>query len=334
MKAATYHRYGSAQMVSITDIPRPTPKENEVLIRIHASTVSSGDWRLRSQTAPRGLGLLIRLFTGLFGPRQPVLGSDAAGIIVETGAGVTDWQIGDAVIAYPSVRMGAHAQYLIMPTDGTMAIKPDKFSFAEAAAIPFGGLTALEFLRDKAGLRSGERVLIVGASGATGSAAVQLACHFGARVSGVCSAKNVDLVRNLGAEKVFDYQAEDFATSGERFDMILDTTGTAPLKRVKHMLLPGGRLVIVSGTTADLLWAQFTPRLVGGVASGSKSGLKLLLQIVEKGGFFPLIDRVYPFEHVRNAHAHVDTGRKKGSVVLSFVPDPPVARSISGAEIS
>lgn len=321
MKAATYHKYGGPDVVSITNVPRPEIKDDEILIRVHASTVSSGDWRLRSQTAPRGMGLAIRLFTGLFGPRQPILGADAAGVVVEKGSQVAGWEIGDAVIAYPSASMGCHAQYLAMPSDGIIALKPTAISFVEAAAIPFGGLTALEFLRDKGKLRAGERVLIVGASGATGSAAVQLARHFGAHVTGVCSAENGELVASLGAEKVIDYRREDFTRTQERYDMILDTTGTAPWKRIKHMLSARGRLVIISGGLGDMVRGSRNPQIIGGVSNGSTKGLQELLQIVQKGGFFPLIDRVYPFEHVLKAHAHVDTGRKKGAVVLSILPE-------------
>ena len=321
MKAATYSRYGGPEVVSITEQPRPEPKENEVLIRVHASTVSAGDWRMRSLEVPRGLGLAIRAFAGWTRPRRAVLGGDAAGIIVDMGAKVTGWSIGDAVVAYPGAAMGGHADYLTMPADGVMTQKPSGLSFAEAAAIAFGGLTALEFLRDKGGLKEGEKVLVIGASGAVGSSAVQLAHHFGAEVTGVCSASNAELVRDLGAQHVVDYRAQDIARLTERFDAILDTTGTAPWKRVRHLLTPRGRLVAVSSNLSDMLRMGFNRRLIGGVSEGSTDGLRKLMALVEEDTFFPLVDRVYPFEHVVRAHAHVDTGRKKGAVVLSFVSD-------------
>lgn len=324
MKAATYHKYGPPQVVSITDIPRPEPSETDVLIRVHASTVSAGDWRLRSLTMPRGMRLAGRLFAGPFGPRQPVLGTEVSGVIVDKGEKADGWQIGDAVIAYPGAKMGGHAEYITMPASGNMVKKPAGLSFAEAAAIPFGGTTALDFLCDKAMLQTGERVLIVGASGATGSAAVQIAHHLGAHVTGVCSAKNAELVLSLGAEKVIDYTAEDFAARTEQFDMIVDTTSTAPWKRVKRMLTPKGRLVIISGTAGDMLRSLFSKRMIGGVAAESAGLLQRLMGIIEDGGFFPLIDRIYPFEHIVNAHTHVDTGRKKGAVVVSMLPEAPV----------
>ena len=318
MKAATYKRYGGPEVVSITDEPRPEPGENEVLIRVHASTVSAGDWRMRSLEVPRGLGLAIRAFAGWTRPRRAVLGGDAAGIIVDMGAKVTGWSIGDAVVAYPGAAMGGHADYLTMPADGVMTQKPSGLSFAEAAAIAFGGLTALEFLRDKGALQVGEKVLINGASGAVGSAAVQLARHFGADVTGVCSAANAALVRDRGAHRVVDYRAQDIARLTERFDVILDTTGTAPWKRVRHLLTPRGRLLVVTGGLPDMLKMATNRRIIGGVANGSAEGLRALMALAEEGAFFPLIDRVYPFEHVRRAHAHVDTGRKKGAAVPSM----------------
>lgn len=321
MKAATYSRYGGPEVVSITEHARPEPGENEVLIRVHASTVSAGDWRMRSLEVPRGLGLAIRAFAGWRHPRKPVLGGDAAGIIVDLGAKVTGWSIGDAVVAYPGAAMGGHGDYLVMPGDGAMALKPAVLSFTEAAAVAFGGLTALEFLQDKGGLKAGEKTLIVGASGAVGSSAVQLARHFGAEVTGVCSATNAALVGDLGAHRVVDYRTHDIARLSERFDVILDTTGTAPWTRIRHLLKPRGRLLVVTGGLPDMLRMAFHRRIVGGVATGSAAGLQTLMALAEEGAFFPLIDRVYPFEHVQRAHAHVDTGRKKGAVVLSLVPE-------------
>ena len=330
MKAATYHRYGGPEVVSIADMPRPQPGENEVLIRVHASTVSAGDWRLRSLAAPRGMGLAIRAFAGFTGPRKPVLGGDAAGVIVDKGLRVRDWGIGDEVVAYPGAGMGGHAEYLTMPAGGAMALKPAGLSFAEAAAIPFGGLTALEFLRDKGKLVAGEKVLIVGASGAVGSAAVQLARHFGAEVTGVCSAANAALVKGLGAVRVIDYQTQDIAELTERFDVILDTTGTAPWRRVRGLLTPRGRLLVVNGSLGDMLQTACNRRLIGGVSSGSAAGLQELLALVETREFAPLIDRIYPFSHVSRAHAHVDTGRKKGAVVLLVVPETQQESLVNG----
>lgn len=327
MKAATYTRYGGPDVVSITQQHRPEPGENDILIRVHASTVSAGDWRMRSLTVPSGLGLAMRAFAGWTRPRRQILGGDAAGIIVDIGAKVTGWKIGDAVVAYPGARMGGHAEFLTMPADGILALKPAALGFAEAAAIPFGGLTALEFLCDKGRLQAGERVLIVGASGAVGSAAVQLACHFGAGVTGVCSAANGALVRDLGAKDVVDFRSQDIADLRQHFDIILDTTGSAPWKRVHHLLSPRGRLLLVSGGLPDMMKMATNRRLIGGVASGSAEGLRRLIELTENGAFFPLLDRVYPFEHVRRAHAHVDTGHKKGAVVLSMVPETRAALS-------
>lgn len=330
MKAATYILYGTPDVISLTDQRRPEPREGEVLIRVHASTVSAGDWRMRSLSVPPGLGPVIRAFAGWTRPRQPILGSDAAGIIVAKGVDVQDWDIGDAVIAYPGARMGAHAEYLVMPAGGAMVRMPRGLGFAEAAAIPFGGLTALEFLKDKAGLKPGEKVLVVGASGAVGSAAVQLAVHFGAEVTGVCSAANAALVRDLGAKDVIDYRMQDIAALSTRHDMIVDTTGSAPWKRVGHLLTPRGRLVAVSSSLPDMLRAPFNRRLVGGVATGSREGLEVLARLAEQGAFRPVIDQVFDFAQVRQAHARVDTRRKAGSVVLTMVPEEMRALAKAG----
>jgi len=226
MQAVVYHRYRPPGVVTLSDVPKPVPAPNEVLIRIHATTVSTGDWRARSLQMPPGFGLLGRLVFGLLGPRQPILGTELSGIIEAVGSSVTKFKAGDEVFAFPGEAYGCHAEYRTMGEDGPIALKPASLSHPEAASLSFGGITALGFLRDKGGIKSGDKVLVVGASGAVGSAAVQLARHFGATVTGVCSAGNSELVRSLGAVRVIDYRTVDFATSGETWDIILDTTGT------------------------------------------------------------------------------------------------------------
>ncbi len=332
MKAAVYSKYGPPEVISIKDVPIPTPGDTDVLIKVHATTVSTGDWRARSLEMPAGMGLIGRLVFGITGPRNPILGTELSGVIEAVGKHVTKFAPGDEVIAYAGGKMRAHAEFIAMPQDAAIAPKPTNLSFEAAAAVAFGGDTALDFLRDKGNIQPGETVLVVGASGCTGSAVVQLAKHFGAHVTGVSSAANLDLVASLGADQVIDYTREDFATNGQHYDIIVDTTATAPWSRVRNSLTPTGRLLMISGSLGDMLRAVFVSRkngrkLVPGVAMGSAENLRFLVQLVEAGHFKPLIDRSYPLDQIVAAHAHVDTGRKKGSVVISIVAEFAKKRS-------
>lgn len=322
MKAIVYSKYGAPNVVGLADVPKPVARDNEVLIRIHATTVTTADWRARSLELPAGFSLLGRPVFGLFGPRQPILGTECAGVIEATGKSVARFNAGDAVIAFPGGKFGCHAEYRTMPEDGLIVLKPANLSFEEAASLSFGGTTALPLLTGKAGIKAGDKVLVVGASGGVGSAAVQIARHFGAVVTGVTSTTNLELVRSIGAAKVIDYAREDFATSGETYDIILDTTGTAPYARVSQSLKPGGRLVIVLGTFATVLGFGRPPkasgkRVIAEVVAIKPDHMRILANLAASGELRPVIDRVYPLEHAAEAHAYVDTGRKRGSVVLT-----------------
>jgi NADPH:quinone reductase-like Zn-dependent oxidoreductase len=319
MKAAVCRRYGPPEVVEIADVPRPKVGANDVLIKVRATTVTAADWRLRSATLPRGFGILVRLGVGISGPRDPILGSEVAGEVVAVGQSVTRFAPGDKVFA---ARMGdCHAEYAAIPEDG-VAPMPANLTFGEAAALTFGGLTALTFLRHKARIRAGERVLVNGASGAVGCAAVQLAKHFGAEVTGVCSAANAELVRSLGADRVIDYAAEDFAQGRERYDIILDAVGNCSFDRCKPVLAPGGRLLLVVGSLGQMIgamvWSSRAGRKVlSGIASVSPANLDFLRTLAETGAFKPVIDRTYPLARIADAHAYVDTGRKRGNVVIA-----------------
>jgi NADPH:quinone reductase-like Zn-dependent oxidoreductase len=325
MKAAIYERYGSPDVLRLDEVAKPTPKDDEVLIEIHATTVTAGDWRARSLELPAGFGLLGRLVFGVSKPRQPVLGTELAGRVVAIGKHVTKFAVGDQVFAFPGGKMGCHAEYRCMPQDGPIAHKPPNLTYEQAASLSFGGTTALGFLR-KAKLQPGERVLVVGASGGVGTAAVQLAKHFGAEVTGVCSTANLELVRSLGADHVIDYTKEDFTKNGQTYDVIVDTTGTAPFSRSKASLRDGGRLLAVLGGLSDLLlapWVSLTSRkkLIAGPTGGSAEDLRLLAELAEAGVFKAVVDRRYPFAEIVQAHRYVDTGRKRGSVVMTLLPD-------------
>src|SRR2546426_2776250 len=227
MKAMVYERYGPPDVLLFREVTKPTPKDNEVLIRTYATTVTAGDCRVRSLHMPVGLGLIARLVLGVSKPRQPILGSELAGTVASVGKDVKTFKVGDEDFAFTGARLGCHAEYKCMPEAGAVVLKPASLTFDEAAAMSSGGTTALDFLR-RGKLRSGEKVVVNGASGGVGTAAVQLAKHFGAEVTGVCSTANVELVRSLGANQVIDYTKQDFTGNGETYDVIVDTAGTAP----------------------------------------------------------------------------------------------------------
>jgi NADPH:quinone reductase-like Zn-dependent oxidoreductase len=322
MQAIVYSRYGSPDVLELKEIPKPTPKEHEVLIRVHATTVTSGDWRARTLNVPTGFGFMARLFFGVFKPRQPILGTELAGKIEAVGTAVSKFKIGDQVFAFPGASMGCHAEYKCMPEDGVLARMPTNLSYEEAAAISFGGTTALSFFR-RAKIKSGDAVLINGASGGVGTAAVQLAKHFGAHVTGVCSTGNLELVKSIGADKVIDYTHEDFVRNGETYDIIVDTTGTAPFSRIKASLKERGRLLQVLGSLPDMLqvpWASMTTsnQIFSAPAVGHAEDLRFLAGLAESGEFKPVVGRRYPLEQIAEAHRYVDTGRKRGNVVITL----------------
>lgn len=325
MKAVVYERYGPPEVLQLKEVEKPTPRDNEVLVKIHATTVTSGDWRVRSLNVPVGFKLIMRLVFGVSSPKQPILGTELAGVIESVGKNVSKFKVGDSVFAFSDATMGCHAEYKCIPENGAIALKPPNLIYEEAAALSFGGMTALDFF-NRAKLQRGERVLVNGASGAVGTAAVQLARHFGADVTGVCSATNVELVRSLGARHVIDYTKEDFTQNGETYDIIVDTVGTAPFSRSKSSLKEGGRLLMVLAGLPDMLqmpWVSMTSnmKVIAGPAATRAEDLRFLAKLAETGEFKPVIDRRYPFEQIAEAHRYVDTGRKKGNVVITLEHD-------------
>lgn len=330
MKAAIVARYGPPEVVEFREVPTPSPGVGEVRIRVLATAVTAGDWRLRSGVMPRGFGALRGIALGFRGPRKAVLGTDAAGLIDAVGAGVTRFKVGDPVMAFPGFAMGGHAEFLVMPADGRVTPKPVNLSFEEAAALPFGGMTALDFLR-RGELREGERVLVNGASGNVGTAAVQLAKHLGAHVTAVCSATNAPLVRSLGADEVIDYATRDFAAGDERFDLVLDSVGNAPYARVQRVLAPGGRLLAVLADLPAVLGSAFagrtkSHRVIAGPAAEKVEDLMTIAELAAEGKYRPVIDQRFPYERIVDAYRVVDSGRKKGSVILCLDPRATLAK--------
>ncbi len=318
MKAVVYTRYGPPEVLHLEEVEKPIPKDNEVLIKIHATTVTTGDVRLRKPDP-----FLTRFFFGLFKPKVSILGVDLAGVVVAIGEEVNLFKIGDKVFGSTfDFGLGAYAEYKCMPEDSVLTLMPENSSFAEAAAIYFGGHTALHFLR-KGNISKGQKVLIYGASGAVGTYAVQLAKYFGAAVTGICSTRNLELVKNLGADKVLDYTREDFTQNGEAYDIIFDTVGKSPFLKCIRSLTKNGRYVrtvhLSLSPILKGLWISLTTKkkVIGGVAHEKVEDLVFLKELMEKGKLKPVIDRSYTLEQIPKAHEYVEKGRKRGNVVIT-----------------
>ncbi len=327
MRAAFYRSYGGPEVVKIETVDRPVPRSHQVLIKVHSSTVTSGDGRLRSMRVPRGFGWLARLVFGFTKPRKGILGTEASGTVAEVGSAVGKFKVGDEVIAYPGASLGAHGEYFVMSEDAAIALKFPLLAFEVAASLGFGGITSLFFLRDGAKLKPGESVLVIGGSGNVGSAAIQLASLWGANVTAVCSGVNVEMVRSLGAHRVIDYKSADWQKEPkESFDVIFDTVGGVRWKVASPLLKPGGRLLLAvmdAGDLGDLLFARKKGRrIVFGDAKGSAPDLAYLNDLAAQGKWKPLIDRVIPMDQIVDAHKIVDSGRKKGSVVVNWTASP------------
>jgi NADPH:quinone reductase-like Zn-dependent oxidoreductase len=325
MKAVMYTEYGPPDVLQLREVEKPAPKDHEVLIRIHAAAVTTTDCAFRKGEP------LIRLVFGLRRPRKTILGTEFAGEIEAVGKDVRRFREGDQVYAATGTAFGAHAEYMCLPETGAVAIKPANVTYGEAAAICEGALTALPFLRDKGNIRSGQRVLVNGASGAVGTAAVQLARYFGAEVTGVCSTTNLDLVRSLGADKVIDYTQEDFTRTGQTYDIIFDAVGKSSFSRCRGSLEQGGVYLSTVPTLATLLHMLWTSRFGSKKAKLAGTGLRppgektrdldFLRELVQAGDIRPVIDGRYPLEHAAEAHRHVETGHKRGNVVMTLDRD-------------
>ncbi|MCR8643809.1 NAD(P)-dependent alcohol dehydrogenase [Paenibacillus sp. N1-5-1-14] len=300
MRAMICTKYGSPDVLKLQEVDKPFPKPDQIRIRIHATTVTSGDCRVRGFKSPLLLWLPMRLFLGIRIPRKPILGVEFAGEVEAIGHNVTRYKVGDQVYGLNGMQFGAHAEFMCISEQANLALMPASHTYEEAAAIPFAGTTALDFLR-RGHIQKGQHVLIYGASGAVGTAAVQLAKHYGAEVTAVCRTVNWDLVQSLGADHVIDYTKEDFASIGKRYDLIFDAVGKISKSSYKKALLQSGRFVTVEGQ---------------GIAKVHPEDLEFLKVLVEMGKLKAVIDRSYPFEQIPEAHRYVEQGHKKGNVVI------------------
>jgi NADPH:quinone reductase-like Zn-dependent oxidoreductase len=330
MKAIVYTEYGPPEVLQLQEVERPTPKENELLIRIYATSVSYGDVivrngnavSLRKFTMPEPFWLINAMFFGLRRPRITTLGSEFAGEIEAIGKDVKRFKKGDQVFGYRGQSMGANAEYLCMPEDGMVAIKPANMTYEEAAVVPFGALVALNLLR-KVDIQPGQKVLVNGASGGIGSAAVQLAkSHFGARVTGVCSTPRLELVTSLGADKVIDYTQEDFTQSGETYDVIFDILGKSSWSRCKSSLSQNGRYLLASFKMKQLfqmLWTSMigSKKVICALSPEKIEDLIFVKELIEAGKIKAAIDKRFPLEQTAEAHRYVEKGLKKGHIVIT-----------------
>jgi NADPH:quinone reductase-like Zn-dependent oxidoreductase len=323
MKAVVQDRYGPPDVLRIDEVPKPLPKADEVLIRVRAATVSQTDSHVR-----RASPFFWRLIAGFRRPKPAfrVLGVDLAGDIEAVGSDVSDFKVGDAVFGSPSTYLGTHAEYVCSRTGRALALKPTTLSYEEAAAVYDGGSQALSALR-QADVKPGQRLVIHGASGSLGTAAVQLAKHFGAHVIGVTSTRHVELVRSLGADEVIDYTREDFTKRGQTYDAIIDAVGKTTFRHCRRALAPGGVFVATDGLENVLVWAALglvrNKRLRFANGRRSNEQVQLLKGVIEAGEYRPVIDRTYPMSQAADAHRYVDGWHKAGNVVLVMEPEPP-----------
>lgn len=320
MLAAIYRHYGSPDVVTLAELPRPVPRDHEILVKVHATTVTAADWRRRAADFPGIFRLPGRLVTGIFAPRHPVLGCEFSGTVVRAGALVTRFSEGDSVFGYSGI--SSHAEFVTVSETGAVARKPSSVSHFEAAAAPFGALCALIALRDMARLKAGQRVLIAGASGGVGVFAVQLAHHLGAEVTAVCSSANADLVRSLGADRVIDYEQTQYWNLGESWDLILDTAGISNFAQAKRALTPRGIFLPLEFAGREIMQALATRifggrRVIIGITSGTQKDMGTLSRLLAGGIIRPVIDRVLPFNRIADAHRLAETRHKHGSVVIA-----------------
>lgn len=316
MRAAVFERYGPPEVLNIQDVPKPVPGDSELLVRVRATTVCAGDVRLWKADP-----FFLRLLSGILRPsRIKIPGMEFSGTVEAIGKDVTQYAAGDAVFGSTGLKFGACAEYVCVAQSSMLAKKPEGAGFAESACLPFGGVSALHYLR-RAQVKSNQHVLVYGASGSVGTYAVQIARHFGAKVTGVCSTSNLELVKSLGADGVIDYTRTDFSRSVQTYDFVFDTVGKARLSQCLNVLRSGGVYASSAAPWAAVFagsWVQVIGRakVITGMARTAPTDLSFLAHLVEAGKIRPVIDREYPFLQIADAHRHAETGHKKGNVAV------------------
>jgi NADPH:quinone reductase-like Zn-dependent oxidoreductase len=317
MKAITYHKYGGPEVLQLAEIEKPYPKNNEILLKIKATAVNSGDCRLRKADP-----FAVRLFFGLTKPKINILGSVFSGEVESAGKDVTNFKVGDLVFGHTDLSFGTYAEYKCIPENGSIAVKPAHLSHLESAVIPFGALTALYFLK-LVSIQKGQKVLIVGASGAVGSAAIQIAKSMGAIVTGVCSTSNSNLIKSLGAHKVIDYTKDEFNHSEDTFDVIFDTVNSLDIAQSEKMLNVNGSMILSAAGITEMIkgfWISLKSnrKVITGVIKHTAKDMQFLKQLIESGQFKPVIDRAYSLEQISAAHEYADKRHKKGNLAIEI----------------
>lgn len=320
MKAVVYTEYGPPDVLKLKEVKKPEPKDNEVLIKIISTAVNSGDWRLRKADP-----FMARFFMGLLKPKKNILGVVLAGKVEKSGKDVTRYKTGDKVFGLSDKIFGTYAEYICLPETSALALMPDNVSFGEAAVIPFGGHTALHFLR-KANIKNGQSILVYGASGAVGTAVVQLAKYYGAAVTAVCSNANVEMVKSLGADRVIDYTKTDVTTIDETFDIIFETVNKIPVSEIKKLLKKNGTLILGSAMIKEMLQGAVisfsgNAKVLMGEASATSDDMSFMKELVNNSKLKPVIDRTYNLEQIAEAHVYVEGGHKRGNVVIKISDD-------------
>ncbi len=328
MKACVYEQYGSADVVTVAEVAKPTPGPGELLVKVGAASVTTADWRFRSASFPGGFALAGRLMFGVFRPRNKVLGMDFAGEVVAVGEGAQGFTLGDRV--FGSASRGAHAEYVTVRADGAITHTPANLSDAEAAAVPFGANSALAFLRDFGGVRAGQRVLVVGASGGVGVWAVQIAKHLGAEVTGVASARNLELLRSLGATRALDYAKDAYLPAGAEYDLIFDTLGVTTFAQAKPALTRNGTYLPLTAGFREIGQSILTrfgsgPRVKFAISSNTRASIETNAALLADGTIRPVIDEVFPMARIADAHRKVESRHKRGAVIVEIAAGGRVA---------
>ena len=323
MKAVICTKYGAPEVLKIVEIEKPIPKDNEVLIKIYATTVTVADCRVRGFIVPKSFWLPAKFALGFSKPKQPVLGGELAGIVEDIGKNVTKFKTGDKVFAFPGHFLGAYAEYKCMNENDCIALKPENLSFEQSAALTFGGITALYFCQ-KATISKDKKVLVYGASGSVGTYAVQLANYFGAKVTGVCSTENLEWVKNLGADNIIDYTTNEWEALNEKFDVVFDAVGKMNIEKVIEITKPQGQYIHTVATPFTEIklrqkLLKHKIKLIGGTYNATVEQINFIKKLAGEGFIIPVIDRTYSIDEVVDAHRYVDTGRKKGNVILKIV---------------
>lgn len=321
MKAIICESYGSIDAIKIKEIETPRPKSHEVLIRVRASSITTADWRIRTQTMPFGFGLIGRLIFGITRPRNPILGGDLSGEIIDIGADVSNFKKGDLVVASTGMSMGCHTEYICLPDTSMIIKKPECLSHEEATSFVFGGTCAFDFLKNKAKIKYGDDILIIGASGSVGVSAIQIAKYHGANVTAVCSEKNKQTVLELGADSFLDYRTDSFKTHPSKYDIVLDCVGSNLFSKNRNFLKTNGKLLLITADLPTIMFASILSKLYGikiiaGPQSETIENLEAVFTIVNHGNLTPVIDTIFKIDNAKDAHALVATRRKKGNVVI------------------